>query len=418
MIPLDPIEQAERRRSSAWILPYTAYAASIHEGHPLHHEMVAFTLLSVMAGPGWRLRHFGGGDITGNLWCMLVGGPGNLKSETIRLGERLGGARLRTYRYADDFSPEKIINDLATRDTRNLIFIQDEASYLFDQMKKDFMGSTAQLLCKIYDGRILQQSRQGKETVTAEDYHASFLGGIQPDAFEASMKEASLRRGLLSRYLWIPAPQEMPTGKRVQWDRTEENKLENALALIQECAGTCELRLSDEADETFQEYVQAHHRWAAKQTPDLATLGVRYRALPLKLALLLHLDRAVAQEPVPINGSAVIGVDTLREAITYALRWRKLLPQVFADFAPTSYSKHYKRVHRWIESHQPHAPHSDLLRGVAQSGIRARDIADVITSLRDAKMIVSTAKCPNTNGTCYHLDADYAAEEAAKNEHP
>lgn len=414
MIPLDLKAQAERYTTSAFVSPYMAYAASIHEGHPIHHEAVAMTLLSVMAGGGVRLRHFGGGDLYGNIWCMLVGGPGNLKSETIRLGERIAGPTFKQYRFADDFSPEKMISDLATRDTKTICFVQDEASYLFDQVGKDRNGGMAQLLAKVFDGRELQQARQGKETLIAEDYYACFLGGIQPDAFSAHMKDASIRRGLLSRFIWLPAPQETPTGRRVLWDREQENRLQNGLGLIQAAAQGCEMHLDEEADTAFQAWVAAHHRWMAGVSNDLATLGIRFRALPLKLAMLLYLDRRVAQHPeTPLHGHVTIEADVLADACALALKWRRLLPEIFEDFSPTRFNKHYKRVLRYIQAHQPHTEHSDLLRAISADGIKTREVAEIIQQLREAK-IVAPSGCKEKRGNCYHLDPLWQNEEAAK----
>ena len=164
-----------RQEAGKWLNDYLAYAADVSERTPrLFHEAIGLWTgsLAIARRLRLRLRH---GDVYPNLYVLGVA-PTTLyaKSTALEIASRLIHESFPHLLFANDFTPEAMLADLAGREPANLNsadlterdrdlwlqgrhfaaqrgLIAEEASALLAGLRRDYMTGMAELLLRLYD---------------------------------------------------------------------------------------------------------------------------------------------------------------------------------------------------------------------------------------------------------------------------
>ena len=215
---LPPDLQGAGGEAGSWLTDYVAYAAGVSERTPrLFHEAIGLWTgsLAIARRLRLRLRH---GDIYPNLYVLGVASTTlYAKSTALDVGSRLIHESFPHLLFANDFTPEAMLADLAGREPVNLNsadlterdrdlwlqgrhfaaqrgFIAEEASALLAGLRRDYMTGMAELLLRLYDcPDLYRRNTRGAGFIVVRKAYLSIIGMTTPARLQGSVGSRDVR---------------------------------------------------------------------------------------------------------------------------------------------------------------------------------------------------------------------------------
>lgn len=372
----------ERKRvedsPDTFIERYHQWARSLGDAAPQYHKAGAFVALSSLLAGTVRLpTSFG--TIIPNLWFMILADTTlTRKTTAMDIAMDMVMEIDPDVMMATDGSIEGLLTSLASRPGRPSVFLRDEFSGLLDSMtKKDYMAGMAELLTKLYDGK-MQKRILRKETVEVrEPVLIVFAGGIKNKITQLLSFEM-VSSGFMPRFVFITAESDItrlkpigpPTTKTTGDRDAIRNELEDMYNFYHQ-------KVYMEVKQ-LKAKIETDRRWEAQLTPeawvrynklesDMLTAGLdsgrpeimtpvndRLSKSILKAAVLLAASRQ-RQETIIVEE-----LDILRAAF-YGETWKGHVDEIMEDVGKGSAERQMKNILRAIVR-KPGIARSELMQ--------------------------------------------------------
>lgn len=390
---------------------YIDWASALGDAATQYHQGGAFIILSsLLAGNVSLPTAFG--RIVPNLWFMILADTTlTRKSTAMDIATDLLIEVDSDIVMATDGSIEGLMQGLSTRPGRPSIFLRDEFSGLLEQItKKDYYAGMAEVLTKLYDGK-LQKRMLRKETIEVRDpVLIVFAGGIRTRV-QQLLKFDHISSGFIPRFLFLTAesdasrvrplgpPTELDTSGREELidQMTELYNFYHAPAMTVLGNGTqipsqkkVDARLTQEAWDRYNIFERQMLDAGLKtERPELMTpLFDRLAKSTLKASVLLSAARKL-QDAVEIT------IEDILLAIRYAGEWRDYAIDVVNGVGKSVAENQLETVMDNIKR-SPGVSRSRLMRNYH---LTARE-ADAIFSTLEQRGLVSINK--QGRGSFYH----------------
>jgi hypothetical protein len=390
---------------------YIDWASSLGDAATQYHQGGAFIILSSLLAGNVRLPT-AFGSIIPNLWFMILADTTlTRKSTAMDIATDLLIEVDSDIVMATDGSIEGLMQGLSTRPGRPSMFLRDEFSGLLEQItKKDYYAGMAEVLTKLYDGK-LQKRMLRKETIEVRDpVLIVFAGGIRTRV-QQLLKFDHISSGFIPRFLFLTAesdasrvrplgpPTDLDTsGREVLVDKMTELYNFYHAEVIQTLGNgvkiparkTCDAVLTQEAWDRYNDFERQMLDAGLKtERPELMTpLFDRLAKSTLKAAILL----AACQR---MEDKVSIGLDDILLAIRYASQWREFAIDVVNGVGKSVAENQLDTVMENIKR-SPGVSRSRLMRNYH---LTARE-ADAVFSTLEQRGLVSITK--QGRGQFYH----------------
>lgn len=383
---------------------YITWASSLGDAAEQYHQAGAFVALSSLLAGSVRLptRY---GTIVPNLWFMILADTTlTRKTTSMDIAVELAEEIEKSVILATDGSIEGLFTALATRPGKPGIFLRDEFSGLLDAMnKKDYMAGFAEMLTKLYDGK-MQKRILRKEVVEVRDpIVILYTGGIRSKVQEI-LTEEQISSGFLPRFIFITAESDVtkvqPMGPPTEQDWGARSTLATELHHIFSSYQGFELeKIHGKLVSTNRKRVWpvelSHAAWTRYNELEgaLMKMGVKsgkpaiytplYDRLGksiLKAAMLIASARQAGDEKVMVELRDIV------HAIYYGEQWRKYAKEIVTEVGQ---SKDERRLQSIFNS---------ILRSAGSSrsalmqahNLTARDASYIFETLVQRGLIIRT----------------------------
>jgi hypothetical protein len=390
---------------------YIDWASSLGDAATQYHQGGAFIILSsLLAGNVSLPTAFG--RIIPNLWFMILADTTlTRKSTAMDIATDLLIEVDSDIVMATDGSIEGLMQGLSTRPGRPSMFLRDEFSGLLEQItKKDYYAGMAEVLTKLYDGK-LQKRMLRKETIEVRDpVLIVFAGGIRTRV-QQLLKFDHISSGFIPRFLFLTAESDAsrvrPMGPPTDLDTSGREALVDTMTELYnfyhaptmtvlgngvQIPGQkrCDAVLSQEAWDRYNNFERQMLDAGLKtERPELMTpLFDRLAKSALKAAVLLSAARKLKED-------VEIELDDMLLAIKYAIGWREYAIDVVNGVGKSVAENQLETVMENIKR-SPGISRSRLMRNYHLS---ARE-ADAVFSTLEQRGLVSINK--QGRGTFYH----------------
>lgn len=245
---------------------------------------------------------------------------------------------------------------LLKENPKGLLVIKDELSGLFRGFNqyKAGKGSDASHYLSFYGARDLMIDRRtgDKTTIFVPRAAVSITGGIQPQILRDVLGTEHFADGLAARFLVG-----MPPRKAKEWseeqisDRVREETdtvFERLTRLAQRANehGDTELvnyPLTEDGKETWVAFFQEHAKEQVEMSGDLAAAWSKIEGATARIALVIHLVRAVAQDNTLLDPSKVDG-SSVWSAVLIARWFKNEVRRVYGTLAETEQEREFREV--------------------------------------------------------------------------
>lgn len=230
---LSDVERKVIADRPTFINRYVDWAKTRTKADPAYHEFAAMCLLStIFADFGHVPAQFGKMKI--NMWFMILGvTTRTYKSTSKNLMEEildpLNDPEIGyLYKLGGDASPEKLITKLSELPHRSTLFLRDEISGLFGDMKggKSYMTGLAETMTELYDGKVrarLRMTGSGKDTQETGTAFNVFVCGV-PGKVSEIMNPEDFASGFMARFLYVIGEPEPMTKETHYLPQAPENQ--------------------------------------------------------------------------------------------------------------------------------------------------------------------------------------------------
>jgi hypothetical protein len=394
------LEQAGQE-AGHWLNDYVAYAAEISERTPkLFHEAIGLWIggLAIARRLRLRLRH---GDIYPNLYLLGVADTTLFaKSTGLEVGNRLIHDSLPHLLFANDFTPEAMLSDLAGREPTNLNsadmterdrelwlagrrfsaqrgLLLEEMSALLAGLRRDYMTGMAELLLRLYDcPDLYRRNTRGSGFVVVRRAYLSIAGMTTPARLKGAEINMAWYDGLFARF-GLLTPEALPARPGDDFERPRPayppclvedlTRLAHILLPVPTYPEPVEARdveLDGEAKIAWwRYYVAVTYDLLVSGTPPTQQLWGNYARLPaqaLKIALILAaLDWASGRHKEPL-----VTLAHYARAQGIAERWRASVHRLLDMLSSREVVAEYGREDRLLQ----------MIRAAGPGGVAARDI--------------------------------------------
>jgi hypothetical protein len=390
---------------------YIDWASGLGDAATQYHQGGAFIILSsLLAGNVSLPTAFG--RIIPNLWFMILADTTlTRKSTAMDIATDLLIEVDSDIVMATDGSIEGLMQGLSTRPGRPSMFLRDEFSGLLEQItKKDYYAGMAEVLTKLYDGK-LQKRMLRKETIEVRDpVLIVFAGGIRTRV-QQLLKFDHISSGFIPRFLFLTAESDAsrvrPLGPPTDLDTSGREALVDTMTELYNfyhadtvttlsngvklpARKTCDAVLTQEAWDRYNNFERQMLDAGLKtERPELMTpLFDRLAKSTLKATILLAAARKMADR-------IEIGIDDVLLAIRYATEWREYAIDVVNGVGKSVAENQLETVMENIKR-SPGVSRSRLMRNYH---LTARE-ADAVFSTLEQRGLVSISK--QGRGTFYH----------------
>jgi hypothetical protein len=219
-------ERATLDVEDTFIERYINWAKSLGDAAQQYHQAGAFTALSALLAGNVRLpTSFG--TVIPNLWFMILADTTlTRKSTAMDIAMDLVGEIDPDVILATDGSIEGLLTAMSIRPGRPGVFLRDEFSGLLEQMtKKDYMAGMAELLTKLYDGKLQKRILRKEVIEVKEPILLLFAGGIK-DKITSLLTYEQVSSGFMPRFVFITAESDITKVKALgpPTDFTDNNR--------------------------------------------------------------------------------------------------------------------------------------------------------------------------------------------------
>lgn len=390
---------------------YIDWASGLGDAATQYHQGGAFIILSsLLAGNVSLPTAFG--RIIPNLWFMILADTTlTRKSTAMDIATDLLIEVDSDIVMATDGSIEGLMQGLSTRPGRPSMFLRDEFSGLLEQItKKDYYAGMAEVLTKLYDGK-LQKRMLRKETIEVRDpVLIVFAGGIRTRV-QQLLKFDHISSGFIPRFLFLTAESDAsrvrPLGPPTDLDTSGREALIDQMtelynfyhaATITVLANGVQIPGQKRVDATLTQEAWDRYNIFERQMldaglkterPELMTpLFDRLAKSTLKATILLAAARK-------LSDTIEIGLDDVLLAIKYAGEWRDYAIDVVNGVGKSVAENQLETVMDNIKR-TPGISRSRLMRNYH---LTARE-ADAIFSTLEQRGLVSINK--QGRGSFYH----------------
>ena len=389
-----------RKQPDTFVERYAEWARSLGDAAPQYHQAGAFIALSsILAGRVRLPTSFG--TIIPNLWFMILADTTLTRKSTAMdiamdmIAEIDPDAVLAT-----DGSIEGLLTSMATRPSRPSVFLRDEFSGLLEQItKKDYMAGMAELLTKLYDGK-MQKRILRKETIEVkEPVLILFAGGIK-NKITSMLTTEQVSSGFMPRFIFITAESDItrlkpigpPTQRTLNNGEAIRNELSEmfefysqpatfeikSLKVQEETMHTHKAELTDEA---WMRYNLLEHTMLeaglTSGKPEIMTPTYdRLSKSILKAATLIAASR---KEQTP-----VVTVDDILRAIHYGEQWKVYVEDVMDNIGKGTQERQLENIRRYIDQ-APGVPRSKIMQ---QYHLNAREATQIFDTLEQRGLVV------------------------------
>lgn len=382
---IDLLTPEERKEVSGqpdtFVERYIEWAASLGDAAVQYHQAGAFVCLSSTLCGSVRLpTSFG--TIIPNLWFMILADTTLTRKSTamdIAMDLVVDTPNGEDLVMATDGSIEGMMSALASRAGKPSIFLRDEFSGLLEQMtKKDYMAGMAELLTKLYDGK-MQKRILRKEVIEVRDPRlVLFAGGIK-NKITGLMSFEQVSSGFMPRFIFITAesdikrirpigpPTKRTTGNRdavlaelvdigQHYNKTQELHIKKLDATIKQNV-VFDAQLTDEAWIRYNELEAALLTEGLKSDrPEIMTpVGDRLAKSILKASVLIAAARQRGDQVL------VERADVIR-AIMYGERWRTYAEDVMENVGKSTDERKLDTIHNAIRKKEAGVSRSQLMQ--------------------------------------------------------
>lgn len=230
---LSPEQIAEGEKGRAWLDAYVNWAKQAGPLSPeIFYEALGLWTLSIAATRRMKVS-IGGENIFPNLYIFIVATTTVYrKSTALHLAnEIMDKAQLEFLKMPERATPEAMFEYLAGKTPANFgdmtavdqqhwamgrtfaaqrAIMEDEASGLLSEMKKDYMTGLSELLLKGYDGQgTLRKLLKSQGQITIREMCLSFLGATTPIEWGRRMTNEEKQNGFVARFAII-TPENAP----------------------------------------------------------------------------------------------------------------------------------------------------------------------------------------------------------------
>jgi hypothetical protein len=216
---------------------YIKWASNLGDAAVQYHQAGAFIILSAILSGRVNLPT-SYGTVVPNLWFMILADTTlTRKSTAMDIAIDLLVEVDSDVIMATDGSLEGLMQSLSTRPGKSSIFLRDEFTGLLDSMtRKDYMAGMAEVLTKMYDGK-MQKRLLRKETIEVkEPILIIFAGGIKSKTQQLLTLE-QISSGFIPRFVFITAESDVrllrPLGPPVVRDMREREEILEELRDLQ-----------------------------------------------------------------------------------------------------------------------------------------------------------------------------------------
>ena len=413
-------EHARVRQHYTFVERYVAWATSLGDAAPQYHQAAAFVILSaIMCGRVSLPTSFG--TIVPNLWFMLLADTTlTRKSTAMDIGvDLLADVDVDTI-MATDGSSEGLLQGLSMRPGRPSIFLRDEFTGLLESMtKKDYMAGMAEMLTKLYDGK-LQKRILRKEIIEIRDpCLIIFAGGIRSKTQQLLTFE-HIASGFIPRFIFLTAESDVtkvkPLGPPVLRDMSVRDELLGEIRQMYAFYNqVVEINVADAGV-----HLAPPRKWKGELTPEawarygkfesaLLDAGVRSEHPDLMTPLYARLGISALKAALLLAASEsrddAVVVDEMHilHAISYAESWRKYAIDVVNGVGMTQSERELERVYRAIKK-QPGVSRSQLMQ---MYHLTANNADAIFKTLEQRGQVVSVK---HGKGTTYRTLRDDDSE--------
>jgi hypothetical protein len=388
-------EEKEAAKQEGFVERYIEWASSLGDAATQYHQAGAFTILSALLS-GRVTLPTSYGPVVPNLWFMILGDTTLTRKTTAMdiatdlLMEVDPDAILAT-----DGSVEGLMQQLSTRPKRPSIFLRDEFSGLLEMIsKKDYYAGMAEVLTKLYDGKMQKRVLRKEEIVVRHPILLIFAGGIR-NRVQGLLTHEHVSSGFIPRFVFVTAesdtsrlqPLGPPTAKVLgnkhllleEMTNLIEHYGQTRAVHIKEIGQTAQLEARTDAQLTEAAWLRYNALEASlvqsgldSEKPELMTpLFDRLSKNTLKAAILLASARQTGQEGVTVE------VVDILHAIRYCKQWRAYAIEVVNGIGRTSYERDLERILIAIVK-RPGISRSQLMQSYHLTAQQATQVFDTL----------------------------------------
>jgi len=392
------------QQPDTFIERYITWARSLGDAAPQYHQAGAFVALSALIAGAVRLpTSFG--TIIPNLWFMILADTTlTRKSTAMDIAMDMVAEIDPDAVLATDGSIEGLLTTLATRPGRPSVFLRDEFSGLLEQMtKKDYMAGMAELLTKLYDGKMFKRVLRKDTIEVKEPILVVFAGGIKQKVTSILTFE-QVSSGFMPRFVFITAESDItkvkplgpPSPKTTgasdaireeleglfkHYRVTETMQVKNSEITIQQ-QKIFQARLTEDAWVRYNKFEsEMLQAGLSSERADVMTPTFdRLSKSVLKAAVLLSAAETRQEEVVVTEAH-------LLRAIFYGEQWRFFVKDVMSTVGKSQTERKFDTIYGAIQ----------LRPGITKSRIMqsyhldSREAASVISTLEDRGLITKQA---------------------------
>jgi len=433
-----------------WLNDYVAYAADVSERTPrLFHEAIGLWIgsLAIARRLRLRMRH---GDIYPNLYVLGVASTTlYAKSTGLEIASRLIHDCCPHLLFANDFTPEAMLADLAGREPANLnaadlterdraLWLQgrhfaaqrglvaEEASALLAGLRRDYMTGMAELLLRLYDcPDLYRRNTRGAGFIVVRKAYLSIIGMTTPARLQGAEVKTAWHDGLFARFALL-TPETMPQRPSDEHERPRIGypphlaeiltRLAHALLPVPTFPAPVEARdveMTDEARAAWWRYYMAvtFDLLTGDNPPDGRLWGC-YGRLPsqaLKIALILSgLDWAAGVQDTP-----QITLAHYARAQMIAEAWRASVHRLLSTLTSSHVAAEHSKEDRVLMRIQAAGPNGVAARDVYRSlKLRRADFDLLVAGLaRDGLVEEIGIPSPRGPSALGYRAAEYVAPE-------
>jgi len=340
---------------------YVEWASSLGDAAVQYHQAGAFTILSALLS-GRLVLPTSFGTVIPNLWFMILGDTTlTRKSTAMDIGIDLLLEVDPDVILATDGSIEGLLQQLEARPKRPSVFWRDEFSGLLEQItKKDYMAGMAEVLTKLYDGK-MQKRVLRKETVTVRDPILLVLAGGIRNRVQSLLTHEHVSSGFIPRFIFVTAESDTTRVKPLGPPALRD--MGNKAALVEEME-----KIRDHYGQQRTIHIKAldQHRpieggFEAHLTPDawerynrlegeLLECGLKSEKPDLMTPLFDRLAKSGLKAAVLLAGArqfdkhVSVEVTDILHAIRYVEQWRTYAIEVVNGIGKTVFERDIEKI--------------------------------------------------------------------------
>jgi len=355
-------EEKLAAKQEGFVERYIEWASSLGDAATQYHQAGAFTILSALLS-GRVTLPTSYGPVVPNLWFMILGDT-TLTRKTTAMDIAMDCLMEvdQDVILATDGSVEGLMQQLSTRPKRPSIFLRDEFSGLLEMItKKDYYAGMAEVLTKLYDGKMQKRVLRKEEVVVRHPILLIFAGGIR-NRVQGLLTHEHVSSGFIPRFVFVTAesdtsklqPLGPPTAKVLgnkqqlldEMTNMQQHYGQTRAVHIKERGEHAQIEARTDAELTPEAWLRYNdlelsliQSGLQSEKPELMTpLFDRLAKNTLKAAVLLAAARQVGQTGVTVEVADIL------HAIRYCKQWRAYSIEVVNGIGRTAAERDLEKV--------------------------------------------------------------------------